>query len=143
MSTVHVVNDYGKCGYQNGRLIVEVSEKERRFHLRRFRACSHREHPIIRAVDEGVLEEGSDCHFPVEVRRILYGKLHSTKHQHIERQRKQFMLEQDDFSLALSKRLVEGKLNNQQVLLRRIFRDADCLKNLSSDLIHDMGDLPE
>ncbi|WP_319996190.1 CRISPR-associated endonuclease Cas1 [Trichococcus shcherbakoviae] len=140
MSTVYVINDCGKCGYQNGRLVVEVPEKRTEIPFEKVSGML-----IIGNIQlstqlmKACLKKGVVATFLSKYGEF-YGKLQSTKHQHIERQRKQFMLsEEDDFSLALSKRFVKGKLNNQQVLLRRIFRDADNPTDASSDIMCNMG----
>ena len=140
MSTVYVITDCGKCGYQNGRLIVEVPEKRTEIPFEKVSGM-----PIIGNIQlsaqlmKACLKKGMIVTF-LSKHGEFYEKLHSTEHQHSERQRKQFMLSvQDDFSLTLSKRFVRGKLNNQQVLVSRNFRDADCSNDRSSDLIHDMG----
>ena len=60
-----------------------------------------------------------------------YGRLSSTNHVHVERQRLQATLP-IDFCLGLSKRLVSGKISNQIVMVRRYNRYKEM--NLEEDL---------
>ena len=60
-----------------------------------------------------------------------YGRLSSTNHVHVERQRLQATLPMD-FCLGLSKRLVSGKISNQIVMVRRYNRYKEM--NLEEDL---------
>ena len=48
-----------------------------------------------------------------------FGKLESTGHIHVERQRKQAKLYQSEFALELGKRILQSKIKNQKVLLMR------------------------
>ena len=50
-----------------------------------------------------------------------YGRLSSTNHVHVERQRLQASMS-PEFCLGLSKRLVSGKISNQMVMVRRYNR---------------------
>ncbi len=54
-----------------------------------------------------------------------FGKLQSTGHVHVERQRQQSKLYHTPFALELGKKIMEAKLNNQEVLLRRYERNSD------------------
>ena len=60
-----------------------------------------------------------------------YGRLSSTNHVHVERQRLQATLPMD-FCLGLSKRLISGKISNQIVMVRRYNRYKEM--NLEEDL---------
>ena len=60
-----------------------------------------------------------------------YGRLSSTNHVHVERQRLQTAMSVD-FCLGLSKRLVSGKISNQIVMVRRYNRYKEM--NLEEDL---------
>lgn len=60
-----------------------------------------------------------------------YGRLSSTNHVHVERQRLQTAMSVD-FCLGLSKRLVSGKISNQMVMVRRYNRYKEM--NLEEDL---------
>lgn len=54
---------------------------------------------------------------------MVYGRLVSTKHVNINRQRKQFRLgDNDEYCLSLSKKIISAKINNQIVLLKRYNR---------------------
>lgn len=55
-----------------------------------------------------------------------FGMLQSTGHVHVERQRLQAKLYESDFALELAKRIIECKIINQEVLLRRYARNTDC-----------------
>ncbi len=48
-----------------------------------------------------------------------FGRLQSTGHVNVERQRKQCALYDTEFALELSRRILEAKLKNQSVVLRR------------------------
>jgi CRISPR-associated protein Cas1 len=53
----------------------------------------------------------------------FYGRMESTKHVNIERQRMQFRKGDDDkFCIMFAKEVISSKLNNQKVLLRRYNR---------------------
>ena len=53
-----------------------------------------------------------------------YGRLESTRHVNIERQRCQFRLGDDEeFCLEFSRKIIESKIHNQIVVLRRYNRD--------------------
>ena len=55
-----------------------------------------------------------------------FGKLYSTKHVNIFRQKQQFkMCESMEFSLALSKKIIDAKIHNQLVILRRYARNRE------------------
>lgn len=55
-----------------------------------------------------------------------YGRLESTAHKNIKRLKKQiFLSESPEFSLNLSKRIINAKINNQLVILRRYNRNLD------------------
>ena len=54
-----------------------------------------------------------------------FGCLESTGHIHAERQRMQDRLHNTEFALGLGKRIMQGKVKNQQVLLHRYSRDRD------------------
>ena len=52
-----------------------------------------------------------------------FGKLNSTRHVNVARQRQQARLGEDEaFCLALSKRIVKAKIHNQSVVLRMVLR---------------------
>lgn len=54
-----------------------------------------------------------------------FGKLSSTKHVNTKRQKTQARLsDNEEFSLALSKRIIKAKINNQTVILRRYQRTS-------------------
>ena len=55
-----------------------------------------------------------------------YGRLISTGHINIARQKKQIVLsENEDFALQISKRIVDAKINNQLVLVKRYLRNLE------------------
>ncbi|OLR64025.1 CRISPR-associated endonuclease Cas1 [Anaerostipes sp. 992a] len=70
-------------------------------------------------------------------RGAYYGRLESTRHVNIFRQKKQLVLSDDDkFSLELSKRMIQAKIHNQKVILRRYTKNtssntSDCIKSLN------------
>lgn len=51
-----------------------------------------------------------------------FGRLQSTNHINVARQRKQASLADSEFSLNLAKKIIKGKINNQMVVLRRYSR---------------------
>lgn len=53
---------------------------------------------------------------------VYFGRLQSTGHVNVHRQRKQAVLAGTKFSLDLSKNIVSGKIHNQEVILRRYAR---------------------
>lgn len=56
----------------------------------------------------------------------FFGRLESTGHMNIERQRLQFRLgDALDFCLGISSKFVEGKIHNQMVMLRRYNRNLE------------------
>ena len=64
---------------------------------------------------------------------VYFGRLQSTGHINVERQRRQCALYQSEFALQLSKRIISGKLKNQYVVLRRYEKskgkaESDCAK---------------
>lgn len=66
-----------------------------------------------------------------------YGRLESTRHTNIERQRCQFRLGDDEaFCLAFSKKIVEAKTHNQIVVLRRYNRDPQ--KESVKECLHEL-----
>lgn len=55
-----------------------------------------------------------------------FGNLVSTGHINIKRQKKQLHLSDDQsFSIKIAKRIIEAKINNQLVILRRYLRNTD------------------
>lgn len=48
-----------------------------------------------------------------------FGKLQSTGHSNVERQRKQDLLYNTDFALELGKKIISSKIHNQMVVLNR------------------------
>lgn len=55
-----------------------------------------------------------------------YGRLISTNHVNVQRQRKQAAIDYDEeFKLDFSKRIIDAKIKNQIVILRRYSRDTD------------------
>ena len=85
MSTVYVINDCGKCGYQNGRLVVEVLEKRTEIPFEKVSGML-----IIGNIQlstqlmKACLKKGVVVTYLSKYGEF-YGKLHSTKHQHILR----------------------------------------------------------
>lgn len=66
-----------------------------------------------------------------------YGRLESTRHINIERQRCQFRLGDDTvFCLAFARKIIEAKTHNQIVILRRYNRDK--AKESVKNYLHDM-----
>ncbi|MCM1495120.1 MAG: CRISPR-associated endonuclease Cas1 [Bacteroides sp.] len=55
-----------------------------------------------------------------------FGRLESTGHIHVERQRKQAELYNTEFALELGKRILYAKVKNQEVVLHRYARNQDC-----------------
>ena len=51
-----------------------------------------------------------------------FGKLQSTGHINVQRQRKQVHLYETAFSIELSKRIIVGKIHNQEIVLKRYAR---------------------
>jgi CRISPR-associated protein Cas1 len=69
-----------------------------------------------------LLQNGIPCTY-MSGKGKVYGRLNSTKHVDIERQRKQFRLGEDSaFCLEISKKIISAKINNQTVLLKRYNR---------------------
>ena len=54
-----------------------------------------------------------------------FGRLESTGHVHVERQRKQAELYHSEFALELGKKILEAKIKNQEVVLRRYTRNNE------------------
>ncbi|MGI6450491.1 MAG: CRISPR-associated endonuclease Cas1 [Desulfitobacteriia bacterium] len=68
----------------------------------------------------------------------FYGRLESTKHINIERQREQFRKGDDKrFCLGFAKRIITAKINNQCVILRRYNRYKDQKK--VEGIIHELS----
>jgi CRISPR-associated protein Cas1 len=67
---------------------------------------------------------------------VYFGRLDSTRHVNIFRQKQQLLLtEEDTFSLCFSKKIIEAKIHNQKVILRRYLKKensivGECIKNL-------------
>ena len=55
-----------------------------------------------------------------------FGHLESSDHSRAERQRQQAALYETDFSVELSKRIIQAKIHNQEVLVRRYQRNYPC-----------------
>lgn len=51
-----------------------------------------------------------------------FGRLQSTNHVNVQRQRKQAALADTEFALQLAKKIISGKIHNQEVVLRRYSR---------------------
>lgn len=125
MSTVYVVNDYGKCGYRDGRLTIEAGNVQKEIPFETITSiCIIGNIQVSTHLTRMCLKKGISVTY-LSKHGEFYGKLQSTSHYHIERQRKQFNLSEGDFGLELSKRFVAGKLRNQQVVLRRLLRNPD------------------
>lgn len=54
-----------------------------------------------------------------------FGRLQSTNHINVQRQRKQAALADSEFSLELAKNIVSGKIHNQEIILRRYARSEE------------------
>lgn len=65
-----------------------------------------------------------------------FGRLQSTGHINVERQRMQCQLYEDDFSLKLAKNVISGKLKNQMVVLRRYEKSKDISVKDCLQMIH-------
>jgi CRISPR-associated protein Cas1 len=69
-------------------------------------------------------------------RGAYFGRVESTRHVNIFRQKEQFRLTEDkEFSLGLAKRLIAAKIHNQKVILRRYIKQEnnicqECIKNI-------------
>ena len=126
MSTVYVINDYGKCGYKDGRLVVQTDKKRKKIPFETVTGlCIIGNVQISTHLTRRCLKRGIPVTYLSKYGEF-YGKLQSTSHYHIDRQRRQFSLSEDDeFSLELSKRFIHGKLRNQQVVLRRLLRNPE------------------
>ena len=60
-----------------------------------------------------------------------FGRLHSTNHVNVQRQRKQAYLYETDFALDLAKAIIKGKIHNQEVVLRRYARsEKECVDDI-------------
>lgn len=55
---------------------------------------------------------------------IYSGRLHSTTHVNVHRQRKQASLANTEFSLSWSKHIIQGKIHNQEIVLKRYARST-------------------
>ena len=56
----------------------------------------------------------------------FFGYLHSTSHVNIFRQKKQiFLTENPEFAIGLAKKLIEAKIHNQQVVVKRYLRNTN------------------
>lgn len=51
-----------------------------------------------------------------------FGRLQSTDHVNVARQRKQAALADTEFALQLAKKIISGKIHNQEIVLRRYSR---------------------
>ncbi len=77
-----------------------------------------------RCINE-LLERGIPVTY-LSSRGLFFGRLESTKHCNIERQRKQFRYgDNREFCLKLSKKFVSAKIHNQIVILRRYNRNTE------------------
>lgn len=54
-----------------------------------------------------------------------FGRLQSTNHINVSRQRAQARLENSEFSLAIAKNIIKGKIHNQEVVLQRYVRSRN------------------
>lgn len=52
----------------------------------------------------------------------FYGRLESMSRVNILRQSKQIKMQDSNFSLSMAQKIIEAKLHNQQVILRRYYR---------------------
>ncbi len=60
-----------------------------------------------------------------------FGRLQSTDYVNVPRQRRQVKLYESDFSLELAKRIIKGKIHNQEIIVRRYSRSA----NMNWDMV--------
>lgn len=72
---------------------------------------------------------------------VYFGRLQSTGHVNVARQRKQAVLADSDFSLQLAKNIISGKIHNQEVILRRYSRNnkterADILRRMRNSMLN-------
>lgn len=74
---------------------------------------------MIRCVQNGI----PICYF--SHKGEYFGRMQSTGHINVERQRRQAKLANTEFSLTLAKNIISGKIHNQQVILRRYARNRD------------------
>lgn len=59
-----------------------------------------------------------------------YGRLDTTKHVKVERQRQQFKISEDEqFCLAMTKKVITAKINNQLVVIKRYTRGLEETEN--------------
>ncbi|MFC4803755.1 CRISPR-associated endonuclease Cas1 [Filifactor villosus] len=118
--------------YEQG---ITVGHKENRLHIEdknnqeRFIPIEHIDNVIV----FGGVQLTSSCIQNLLTRGIhltwlsktgsYYGRLESTSHVNIHRQRMQFKKsEEEDFRLGISKRFIEGKARNQRTILLRLNR---------------------
>lgn len=65
-----------------------------------------------------------------------FGRLQSTGHINVERQRQQCVLYETDFALDFSKRIIQAKLKNQMVVLRRYEKSKNISVGESLKMLH-------
>lgn len=66
---------------------------------------------------------------------VYFGRLQSTGHINVGRQRKQCSLYDTEFSLILSKRIISSKLKNQYVVLRRYEKSKNMAESQHAKMI--------
>lgn len=121
---LYLLEEGSTLRYQNNRLVI-TREKTviKELPIEQVKAVvlfsgTHVTTPCI----ERLLINGIPVTF-LSTKGYFFGRLDSTKHVNIRRQRMQFLMaENEDFCLALAKKFVGAKIKNAEVLLRRYNR---------------------
>jgi|LSQX01.3.fsa_nt_gb CRISPR-associated protein Cas1 len=145
MSFMYVCDYKARIYIEKGKLVVESKNN-----LKRMLPLEQLEGLVIfgnASVSTGCFSQLLRMGIPVTFLShtgMFFGRLESTKHINIERQRKQFKLgEDEEFCLSFSKKIIKSKIHNQSVILRRYNRHRDIreispiytqIKNLKNDV---------
>jgi CRISPR-associated endonuclease Cas1 len=127
MSFMYVCDYKARIYIEKGKLVVESKNN-----LKRMLPLEQLEGLVIfgnASVSTGCFSQLLRMGIPVTFLShtgMFFGRLESTKHINIERQRKQFKLgEDEEFCLSFSKKIIKSKIHNQSVILRRYNRHRD------------------
>ncbi|GAB1476808.1 CRISPR-associated endonuclease Cas1 [Bacillota bacterium] len=125
MSIIYIKEEGSKVQFSGGRLTVLSGNNSNSFPIESIDAMVViGQIALSNACSIQMLERGIPVTY-ISSRGKYYGRLQSTKHTNIHRQRLQFKQGEDEnFCMGLAKSFVEAKVNNQLVLLRRYNRNV-------------------
>ncbi len=132
MSFLYIQEQGSKIGVSAGRINIEGGEMSRSIPIENIESLIITGNVQISSKSVPALLEAGVSVTWLSPKGQFYGRLYSTKHEDVSKQRRQFEAQSDkEFNLEFSKRIIDAKIKNQTVIVRRyrdkIGEDADYL----------------